>query len=304
MKDVCVIGGSRYFGKRLISLLTGAGARVTVVNRGSSPPPPGVTHVIADRDDEHALSEALGTATFDVVIDQVCYTPRQAATARRVFGERTGRYVMTSTAEVYDPASSDAITPSSAPVSEDAVGAWPVDLSLPWDSPEFLDAHYGEGKRQAETVLGQEPGFGFVSVRSAHVLGGGAEDFTGRLSHYVGRMRAGQEIAVHRDPRPATFVHYREIADALFWAAGGDFTGPVNACSRGELTAVEVCDLIASRGLPCPVYRTVADGSDASPFSFDHYYAMSNARAVALGFGFSTVADWLPAAIDEAIAAL
>jgi hypothetical protein len=113
-RDVLVIGGSRYFGKRLIARLLAAGDRVTVLNRGSSAPPAGVVHLIADRDDEDALRAALGPRTFDVVVDQVCYTPRQAAIARRVFTGRTGRYVMTSTVEVYEYEDSPALVSEAA----------------------------------------------------------------------------------------------------------------------------------------------------------------------------------------------
>ncbi|MGI5458090.1 hypothetical protein ACQEWB_33920 [Streptomyces sp. CA-249302] len=80
-REILAIGGNRYFGKRLIARLPAAGDRVTVLNRGSSPPPAGALHLVAD---------------------QVCYTPRQAAIARRVFADRTRRYVMTSTVEVYE----------------------------------------------------------------------------------------------------------------------------------------------------------------------------------------------------------
>ncbi|MGW2995618.1 NAD-dependent epimerase/dehydratase family protein [Streptomyces sp. NPDC001193] len=166
MQKILVIGGSRYFGKHLVTLLRDAGDEVTVLNRGSAAPPPGVGRGVADRDDEGLLREALGDRTFDTVVDQVCYTPLQAAVARRVFAGRTERYVMTSTMEVYDPA------------------------------PPTAEARaYAEGKRRAEAVL-REPGrgggpFAFAAVRTAHVLGGGREEFTGRLAHYTGRIAAG-----------------------------------------------------------------------------------------------------------------
>ncbi|MGH3648081.1 MAG: reductase [Micromonosporaceae bacterium] len=284
-------------------MLRDDGAAVTVINRGSTPAPPGTTHLVADRDDEAALRAVLGGHEFDAVIDQVCYTPRQAAIAARVFAGRTGRYLMTSSVEVYDPASSPAITPArvGVPVSEASVvtAGWPVKPELPWEDPDFLERHYGEGKRQAEAVLADQSAFDFVAVRTAHVLGGA--DVTGRLAHYVRRLRTGEPIAVHRDPRPATFLHHREIAEFLRWAAAGTFTGAVNAAATGELDVVGLCEGIASvAGTPPPVYRTVADGEPASPYSFDRYYAMSNARAAGLGFRFSALADWLPSAITEA----
>ncbi|MFG2822598.1 NAD-dependent epimerase/dehydratase family protein [Kitasatospora sp. NPDC048365] len=300
MDEVCVIGGSRYFGRRLIERLRDAGAKVTVINRGSTPPPPGVEHLVADRDDEAALRAALGDRRFDVVIDQVCYTPAQAAVAKRVFAGRTGRYVLTSTIEVYQSLHAD------APLAESAVdpAEVTVDLELPWSDPEFVEERYAEGKRQAEAVLLVDPAFPTVAVRTAHVLGGGAEDFTGRLAHYVERIRAGEPIAVHAEARPSSFVEYEEIADFLLWTAVADFTGPVNACSDGEFGVAQLADRIgrAIGGADGGELR-LRTAPEPSPFSFGHYYGMDNSRARELGYRFSHTSDWLPRIVAEAVAA-
>ncbi|WP_282702490.1 NAD-dependent epimerase/dehydratase family protein [Streptomyces sp. CC219B] len=295
-RQVLVIGGSRYFGKRLVNRLLAAGDRVTVLNRGSAVPPTGALHLVADRDDENSLREALGSRTFDVVVDQVCYTPRQAAVARRVFAGRVGRYVMTSTVEVYE------YEDSPAPVGETAVDprSVAVGLELPWEDPEFLAAHYGEGKRQAEAVLAADPAFPYVAVRVAHVLGGD-DDFTGRLAHYADRIRSGTPIAVPAVDRPATYIHVEEIADFLAWTAGADFTGPVNAASHGRLTTAELCEAVAAQ-LPGgrTVFRPVEVGA-VSPLSFARSYGMDNSRATRLGFTFDDVRQWLPKAVAETL---
>ncbi|MEV5569718.1 NAD-dependent epimerase/dehydratase family protein [Spirillospora sp. NPDC052269] len=306
-KEICVIGGSRYVGRVLVERLLAAGHRVTLINRGSVRPPAGVEHLVVDRDDEAALRAALGTRAFDVVVDQVCYTPVQAAIAVRAFSGRTRRYVMTSTIEVYDPATA-ALTsvPVGTPVPESTVdpATWLVSTDLPWQDEAYLETHYAEGKRQAEAVFTQATGFGFASVRSAHVLGGGAQDFTGRLAYYVERIVRGEEIAVRAEALPTVFVHYEELADMLLWAATAtDFTGPVNACSDGPLDVHDLCAVIAAQTGRRPVHRTVAPDETASPFSFDRHYAMSNARARDLGFPFSRTTEWLPGAVAEAIAA-
>ncbi|WP_405496867.1 NAD-dependent epimerase/dehydratase family protein [Streptomyces sp. NBC_00096] len=275
MKKILVIGGSRYFGRHLVTLERDAGNEVTVLNRGSAAPPRGVGHLVADREDEGRLLEALGERTFDVVFDQVCYTPRQAALARRVFAGRTGRYVMTSTMEVYDPAP---------------------------PTPEALA--YAEGKRRAEAVLAQEPAFGHVAVRTAHVLGGGRAEFTGRLAHYVERIAAGTPVAVHEAPYATSFIHHHEIARFLHWAGERDFTGTVNASSHGELDVLGLSGAVGAGVGREPRLRTVPPGSVASPFSFDRAYAMDNGRAAALGFDFGRVTDWLPGAVAEAAEAL
>ncbi|MER5636229.1 NAD-dependent epimerase/dehydratase family protein [Kitasatospora sp. NPDC002227] len=290
--DVCVIGGSRYFGRRLIEGLRDAGAAVTVVNRGSIPAPEGVTHLRADRDDEAALRAALGDRRFDAVIDQVCYTPVQAAIAARVFADRTPRYLLTSTVEVY----AELARPGGPALAESAFdpATHPVDLSLPWASQEFRSDHYGEGKRQAEALLTREAPFELVTVRTAHVLGGA--DFTGRLAHYVERIGQGRPVGVHADPQPASFVQEAEIARFLAWAATAEFTGPVNAASQGALDVRELCAAVG-RVLGAEPRLAVGAGS---PFSFAGCYAVDTTRAAALGFGFSTVADWLPQAVEEA----
>ncbi|MER7480059.1 NAD-dependent epimerase/dehydratase family protein [Streptomyces sp. NPDC126510] len=294
--NVLVIGGNRYVGKRLIARLLAEGHRVTVLNRGSSPPPAGVEHLRADRDDERSLTEALGSRVFDVVVDQVCYTPRQAAIARRVFTGRTRRYVMTSTVEVYE------YEDSPAPVREEAVdpSTVPVDLDLAWDDPAFVEAHYGEGKRQAEAVLAAGAEFESTMVRVAHVLGGD-DDFTGRLAHYAERIRTGEPIAVPAVNRPATYGYVEEIARFLAWTAGEDFTGPVNAASRGMLSTEELCAAVAAH-VPGgrAVFRPVEVG-EVSPFSFRRSYGMDNGRAARLGFTFGDARQWLPRAVAETL---
>ncbi len=302
MQRICVIGGSRYFGRLLVERLLAAGHQVTVINRGSSRPPAGVEHLVADRDDEAALAEALGERTFDVVIDQVCYTPVQAAISARVFKDRTRRYVMTSTIEVYDPAT--AALASGTAVDERTVDPadWLVSPELPWHDDAYVEAHYAEGKRQAEAVFTQSGAFAFASVRSAHVLGGGALEFTGRLAHYVERVAAGRPVLVHAAPVPTVFIQYEELAEVLARAAASDFTGPVNAHSDGLLDVHELLAEVAAQTGRAPVLREVSAGEPASPFSFDRAYAMSNARAKELGFPIGRTKEWLPAAVAETLA--
>ncbi|MEV5968989.1 NAD-dependent epimerase/dehydratase family protein [Streptomyces sp. NPDC051921] len=295
--DILIIGGTRYFGKRLIGRLLEAGHHVTVINRGSSPAPEGTLSLVADRNDEKALEKAVGDRTFDVVVDQVCYTPRQAEIARRVFAGRTRRYVTTSTVEVYE------YEDSAAPVAEDALdlAAVTVDTDLPWDDPEFLESHYGEGKRQAEAVFAAGADFAWSSVRVAHVLGG-ADDFTGRVAHYARRIRAGEPIAVPVVNRPATYVYVEEIAAFLAWAAEGEFTGPVNAHSHGPLTTADICAEIEEMTGGRTIFQEVEVG-EVSPFSFSRSYAMTNSRAENLGYRFSHSSEWLRKALSETLAA-
>ncbi|WP_329621101.1 NAD-dependent epimerase/dehydratase family protein [Streptomyces sp. NBC_01255] len=298
--DILVIGGNRYFGKRLIALLTESGHRITVLNRGSSAAPAGIEQLVADRDDEAALESVLADRSFDVVVDQVCYTPRQAEIALRVFAARTGRYVMTSTVEVYEYEDSAPGVPVAESVLD--LAAVTVDTGLAWDDPEFRDEHYGEGKRQAEAVFAAGSPFAWTSVRVAHVLGGD-DDFTGRLDHYVERVRAGEPIAVPVVNRPATYVYVEEIAAFLAWTVEAEFTGPVNAHSHGPLTTADICAEIEKQVGGRTVFREVEVG-EVSPFSFARSYGMDNSRATELGYSFGHAAEWLSRAIAETVGAM
>lgn len=74
----------------------------------------------------------------------------------------------------------------------------------------------------------------------------------------------------------------------------------MNASSGDTLDAVALAELVADR-LGTTARFVVTEGTDVSPFSFDRWYPMDNRRATALGFRFSRPADWLPAAVAEAV---
>lgn len=106
---------------------------------------------------------------------------------------------------------------------------------------------------------------------------------------------------MHAKALPTVFIHHEELAKLLLWAAVADFTGPVNACSDGPLDVHDLAAVVAAQAGREVVHRTVPAGEEASPYSFDRHYAMSNARAKALGFSFSRTADWLPGVVAEAL---
>lgn len=154
------------------------------------------------------------------------------------------------------------MVPAGTPVAEETVdpATWPVAVDLPWQDDAYLEAHYAEGKRQAEAVFTRDGSFAFASVRSAHVLGGGGREFTGRLAHYVERITRGEEVTVHAHALPTVFIHYQELADLLLWATAADFTGAVNACSDGPLDARGLAEVVAAQAYRGPVFRSVPAG--------------------------------------------
>ena len=104
MKKILVLGGTRFFGKRLVELLIEDGHLVTVMTRGQSGNPFGnkVEHLIVDRLDKEALAKQMEGRFFDIVYDNICYSPKEAYEFCEIFNGKTNKLVFTSTLSTYE----------------------------------------------------------------------------------------------------------------------------------------------------------------------------------------------------------
>ncbi|MFI5984712.1 NAD-dependent epimerase/dehydratase family protein [Streptomyces sp. NPDC051555] len=312
MSDICVIGGTRFFGKVLVQRLLADGHRVTLVNRGRTPDPFGtsVRRLRADVMVPGELTAAVAGERFDAVVHQMCYTPNAAVEVCEAFGERAGKIVMTSTIEVYntDTFRTGVPAPSfSARAREDELdpAGYDFDTTLPWSAPGYLDENYGEGKRQAEAALTRCAKVPVLLARVAHVLAA-EDDFTGRLRFHIDRITAGVPVVTHPAPGRTSLVRAEEAAGFLAWAALSDATGAVNVASPDTADAYDVCAAVESAsGRTADVIEKEdpAGDPDLSPFSCPADFGMANDRAVELGHPFTPIALWLPAVTRMALAA-
>lgn len=303
MADICVVGGTRYFGKILVRELLDQGHRVTLVNRGRTPDPFGdsVRRLRADVNRPGELTEAVAGEHFDAVIHQMCYTPNAAVEAARAFGDRAGKLVLTSTIEVYNRDTFRWRVPA-PPISvfahEDELdpAAYDYDTELPWLDMSYLEENYGEGKRQAEAALVRTALVPVLVARVSHVLAAEG-DFTGRFRFHHDRVVAGEPITVHAKPGRTSLVRAEDAARFLAWAAVSDATGTVNVASpdtagpHDMITAVE-----RATGLRATVTEKDDPAGDPalSPYSFPVDFGVTTDRLVALGHRFPPIAEWLP----------
>lgn len=298
-QEILVIGGTRYFGLRLVEALLAAGERVTIATRGRAADPffDRVRRIVVDRTDAAAMTAAFGGARarrFDVVYDQMCYGPAEAAHAARLFAGRVGRYLMASTLEVYDALHGSVARPYRE-----------SDLDVVTRSAR-PSTSYGEGKRRAEAALLAARDLPAATLRLAHVLGG-PEDFTGRLRGYVERVLAGAPLEHAATPGASSFIDVAGVVEALVWAGRQDFRGPLNVASAGALTAPQLHARIAARlgrgAALRPVEGQVLPGA-LSPFDYAAPHALDTSRAAALGGRFGAIDAWLDRTIDAQAAAL
>lgn len=301
-KNVLIIGGTRYFGKLLVVKLLAQGHRVTLATRGLTSDAFGdrVQRIAVNRRDALAMQAAFaGASYFDVVFDQMCYSPLDAAISVRTFAGKVGRYVMSSTIETYECLQPHAMRPYR---EEDLdLNKMQVDMSLPWHAADLPDALYGEGKRQAEAYLYQDGRLPVVSVRIGHVLGG-PEDFTGRLAAYVQQVLAQEPLRHSIQPGRSSFINADGIAEFLCWVGAQDFVGPVNAACTGDMSALDLYQHVA-----LALHKTVAPiavagsqlNSTLSPFDYTGMHAMDPGRAQALGYRFADNGTYLDGLIRQ-----
>lgn len=305
-QDVLVMGGTRFFGKLLVWRLLEAGHQVTIATRGRATDDfgHGVRRIRVDRRDEMAVREAFaGVGGFDIVFDQMCYSPQDAAISIRTFAGKVGRYVMSSTIETYEHLQGRLKRPFlETDVDLEHVA---VALNRPWHHSGWADRHYGLGKRQAEACFHQDGRLPVVAVRIAHVLAG-PEDFTGRLADYVRKVVNAEAVRHSTELGATSFIHSDGIADFLCWVGQQSFLGPINGASDGELTALDIYrrvgDLLGKPVESLAMARPTR-ASELSPFDYPFPYAMDTSRAKSMGYHFDHSREWLDGLIFQHAAA-
>ncbi|MFC5650068.1 NAD-dependent epimerase/dehydratase family protein [Paenibacillus solisilvae] len=291
VQKVLILGGTRFFGKKLVERFIRHQAEVTIVTRGLTEDSFGdaVRRLHVDRTDADALREALGSEAYDLVYDNICYMPETAEEAVRLFENRTGKYIVTSSVSVY-PFDEERI-------SEAAFD--PYSYALPDPAPATID--YGEGKRLVEAVLFRHASFPAAAVRFPIVLG--HDDYTRRLHFHVEHVQNGEPMGIPNLDAKISFIDADEAADFLFWLGQSTVTGPVNACSDGETTPGQLLSWIEQATGKKAVVRSETEAINRSPFGIPASWYFDNAKAQKEGFEFRQLNEWMPKLIREIAAA-
>ncbi|RCX17027.1 nucleoside-diphosphate-sugar epimerase [Fontibacillus phaseoli] len=246
-----------------------------------------LNRLIVDRTDESSLVEAAKVGPWDIVYDNICYSPNEALAAVRAFDGNVGRYVLTSTLSVYKFGKS--------PLQEEVFDPYRYE----WNAGDRKDMDYGEGKRQAEAVFFQQADFPVAAMRIPIVLG--PDDYTRRLHFHVERVMNGTPIGFPNVEASMSYISSAETASFLKWLGCSMLTGPVNASSDGELTIAGLLELIgrATGKQPLVLPENEAGEGNESPFGIPSDWVLDISKAKAAGYSFGSVMDWLPDLIGK-----
>ncbi|MBM4118266.1 NAD-dependent epimerase/dehydratase family protein [bacterium] len=230
-----ILGGTVFLGKHIAEAALAAGHTVTLFNRGRTNADTfagraGVETIHGDRDGGLA---ALGTGTWDAVVDTSGYLPRVVGQSAHALAGRVERYLFISTISVY-------ADPPPAGVHEDSPLA-----SLADPSVELVNGEtYGGLKVLCEAAVRAAQGARALIVRPGLIVG--PDDPTDRFSYWPLRAaRGGRILAPGRPDAPTQLIDVRDLAawTIRLLAAGrtGVFnaTGPAAPIGLGEL--LETC---------------------------------------------------------------
>ena len=288
--NILVLGGTRLFGKKLVELCLQNGHNVTILTRGQSGNPFGtkVKQLIVNRDDADSLSQALSSTTWDIVYDNICYSPNEALKICEILEGKTKKLVFTSTLSTYE-------IDGTVKTEEDFN---PFKYEVRMGNRE--DFSYGEGKRLAEAVLFKEATFPVVAVRFPIVMG--ENDYTRRLHFHVERILQEQPISLPNFEAKMSYITDDEAAVFLYFAGITPIEGPYNATAAGAISLKDLLGLIEdATGKHAKISLVGGNEKSQSPYGVPADWYMSTAKAEAAGFTFSQLHDWLPTLVKTLV---
>jgi nucleoside-diphosphate-sugar epimerase len=196
---VLILGGTRFVGRHVVTLLLERGDAVTLLHRGvTGESMPGTATVVGDRSKPDALA-GLGEARFDAVVDMSAYFSEWTRAAVETLGGRVGHYVFISSGAVYRPRA-----------------------ELPWSEstpfgPLPIWGTYGQEKVASERLLWEAHAadrFVATSFRFPFILG--PENFADRESFVVGRLTRGRPVLLPGGGSSLNqFVYAKDVARAI-----------------------------------------------------------------------------------------
>jgi len=215
---VLILGGTGFIGPHFVDVLTAAGHRISLFNRGKRDPSvkPGIEYLVGDR---NGPIDALKGHDWDVVIDDSGYKPKQVRLSGELLKSHVQHYIFVSSISVY----ADFKTPG---MDEDAKLA-----TLDDPNTETVDDKtYGGLKVLCEKAVQEMYGVHCTIIRPTYIAGPG--DHTDRFTYWPWRVAKGGEMLAPGTPNdPFQFIDVRDLADFMKLCVEKRIAGVYNTCN-------------------------------------------------------------------------
>lgn len=200
---VLVIGGTGNVGIGVVAALVERNHDVVVFTRDQHPnmPPSEVRIIRGDRRNPKDFARKVRRESFDAVIDLMCFSAGDAASALKIFGDKVDHFIHCSTVMTYGP---------------------PFDgIYLDENAPLYGHSQYGLGKIAADTLLLEayrKSGFPVTIFKPSFTYGTQILRQVGGDSRWISRLLNGKPILSAGDG----LNHFQFLST---WDAGVGFAG-------------------------------------------------------------------------------
>lgn len=283
MKNILVLGGTRFFGIPMVDELLNKGHSVTIATRGNNPVAfhEHISHIKFDRNNPESLKKAFRGRYYDVIVDKIAYCSNDI---KYLFesGVTCEKYILMSSAAVYENKYM-----STREEDFDASNS-----EFEWCNRPDYD--YSTVKRYAECALFQRyPQINSVAVRYPVVLG--KNDYTGRLKFYVQHILSETPFYTDNLSCQMSYINEDEAGRFIAFLCDSEFTGTVNGCSNETISLSEIFDYIHKRTGKIPI---IAENGDIAPYNGETQFSLNTGQANKLGYDFSELKAWIYELID------
>ncbi|MCG3149194.1 MAG: hypothetical protein PCFJNLEI_02654 [Verrucomicrobiae bacterium] len=264
-----VIGGSGFVSGTLARVARGAGHQVWTLTRGQRPALPGVTALVADRQDPAAVERVLASTQtdWDLAVDCIGFKPADARQDIAVFAPRARQLVFISTDFVYDPTRRQ--------------------LPQPEEPAHYVTADYGGDKRQCELEFLNSDN-SWTILRPCHIYGPGSLlgclPEHGRDPQLLDTLRSGQPLRLvggglfRQQP-----IHVRDLAMLILSIAGKATTHrQIFNCAGPDIIESREYYRIVAEVLGVELRVTAVSMQEVSPFLCHRIYDLGKLRQAGL----------------------
>jgi nucleoside-diphosphate-sugar epimerase len=291
MKSALVLGGTSFFGKKLVQLLLDKEIEVTIATRGKSSDPFGdqVNRLLIERENKESLEMAVGDKKWDVCFDQTCYSPQEALDVSEILKGKINKLVFTSSGAVYD---------FGATRTEEDFDPYHYKIDRIGNRKEYIGLlGYQEAKRAAEAIYFQQATFPVVAVRFPFVIG--TDDYTNRFKFHVDNIVDQTPMYIPYLQTKLDFITSDDAAQFIYWLAEGEQTGPFNGSFDKDILFEDLIHLIEEVvGKKAIITDTQENNSKSSPYVLPGDYSLDSSKASEEGFIFSKMEESLHSIIQ------
>ena len=230
-KRLLILGGTGFIGPHMVRYAVERGHPVSIFTRGRSEAdlPPGVEHLIGDRNDDHAAVEG---RTWDVILDNNAQDYRWVQKSTELLRDAAEQYVFVSSISAYELegfgwGNKDRI------LMEPIVAEDFKRISPPEGWSDGDDARYGLMKTLSEDIVRAAfPGRTTV-VRPGLIVGPG--DQTDRFTYWPVRIDEGGEVLAPGSPQHANqIIDQRDLTEWIVRMAENGTTGVFHGVGPGR----------------------------------------------------------------------